>query len=75
MARLHHFDVTASNRMAITRDDQTGERTRPVLLDGPRHGRRGFPCADHDGAPARRRRQMRWYDARRIGRVQRGTEE
>ena len=75
MARLDHLDAPTRHAMAIAGDDEAGKRPRPVLVDRLRHRRRGLAGADHDGAPARRRRQVRRHHPCRVGSAERRAEQ
>jgi hypothetical protein len=56
--RLDNLDAFARHAVAVARDDQTIERPGPMLLDRPRHCRRGLAGTDHDQPPAVVRRQI-----------------
>ena len=52
---LDHLDALARQTVAVARDDQAGQRTRPMILHRLRHRGRGLAGADHDGAALGRR--------------------
>jgi hypothetical protein len=65
MASLDDFDALARDTMAVSRDDQPGERTGPQGLEGARHRRRCLAGPDHDRTAGNRGRYG-WGD-RAIG--------
>ena len=58
MRGLHDLDPPARRAVAIAGDDQAREGAVPRLLHDPGHGRTGLAGTDHDGTPARPRRQV-----------------
>ncbi len=73
--RLDDLDALARHAVAVAGDDQAVERPRPMILDRPRHRRRGLAGADHDQPPAIVRRQMRRHAQGRIGSRDGGVEQ
>ncbi len=73
--RLDDLDAFARHAMAVARNNQPVERPRPVILDRPRHGRRGLAGADDDQPAAVIRRQMRRHAQGRIGGRDGGVEQ
>ena len=71
MARFDHLDPLARRAVAIARDHQAFERTRPMILDRLGHRAAGFAGTDDDSAAPRLGRKMRGQALRRQGRADR----
>jgi hypothetical protein len=65
MPGFNNFNPAAWHRMPIAGGDQTAELASPVVFDRLRHCRRSFSRTHHNGAAARRLRQIGRYAALR----------
>ena len=74
MGGLDDLDMPGGDAMAVARDDEPGERSLPMGLDGARHGGGSLAGAHHHGAALGRRRQKRRDAARRVAGGERGVE-
>src|SRR4051794_31922292 len=74
MAGLYDADLAGRQPMTVARDGNAFELAAVALLHRNGHRGCGFACGCHEGAPARRRGQVRRQDVQRVCRGDGGTE-
>ncbi len=76
---LDDVDALAAHRVAVSRHDQTRERSMPVVFDSPRHRGRGLTGADHHQPTRWRIWQVAGDAPRRLrcgdGRIEHGAQQ
>ena len=75
MGRLNDFDAFTGHRMPVAGHDQAGNRLGPVLLDHPRHFRRGFARPDDHQPAGGSLRQIQGNPVNRLRRLDCCTED